>query len=78
MRSESEVIHDGSRCIGHVVEVRVSRFAAYDRGKQWLGEFPNMQAAVDAIAATAKSQNKGDDNVGRDRDRREARGGDDG
>jgi hypothetical protein len=43
MRSETQVIHDGSRCIGLVVEVRASRFAAYDPRKQCLGEFPNMQ-----------------------------------
>jgi hypothetical protein len=51
----AQAIHDGAQCIGHVVEVRVSRFAAYGLKCQFLGEFPNTQAAADAIAAAAKA-----------------------
>jgi hypothetical protein len=56
----AEPIYDGSRCIGHVVETRPSRFAAFDVSKRCVGEFPSVKAATDALAASAIKERRAD------------------
>lgn len=54
MRSNSDAelgVYDGRQILGTVVEIRPSRFAAFDARNRFLGEYPNEQAARDAICS---------------------------
>ena len=44
-------IYDGQRCLGFLIKEQCKRYTAYNGDYRCLGDFPDEQAAFDAVAA---------------------------